>query len=134
MRDAGGSTGHGPASKPAPVKSGVVLPSGFEPNQDPQTGALLMGVDAKGLAKDGEQVRASDPETKAEGEDVVKFYEMGPDASAKAVARKLPPIISPNTWASIFGYDLQTALTRIGGVVLLAGAAYKVHGRFSGAA
>lgn len=131
----GGPTGDLRPTEPAskPIKSGVVLPSGFEPKQDPRTGALLMGVDAKGLAKDGEQVRASDPQTKAEGEDVRKFYEMGPDSTTKAVVRNLPPIISPTAWASIFGYDLPTALIRIGGVGLLGGAAFLVHRRISGA-
>lgn len=107
-----------------PVKSGVVLPSGFEPRKDPKTGALLMGVDPAGLRKDNERIRASDPATKAEAEDLRQFYAMGPDSSAKTVARNLPKVISPNTWATVFGYDAWTAAMRVGGAAMLAAAAF----------
>lgn len=120
--------------EPTPIASGLVLPSGFEPKQDPKTGALLMGVDPAGLAKDGERVRASDPQTKAEVEDVRKFYDRAPDASAQAVARNLPKVVSPNSWAAVFGYDLPTAIARVGGVGLLGGAAFMAHRRMTGAA
>lgn len=120
----------GDVPKSRPVKSGVVLPSGWEPNKDSITGALLLGVNSDSLARDGEKVTASDPQTKAEVEDVREYYAQAPDASSQAITKKLPPVISPNAWASIFGYDLPTALTRVGGVVLLAGAAYLIYGRF----
>lgn len=106
---------------------GVALPSGYVPRQDPSTGALLMGVDPKGLAADDERIRASDPKTRAEVEDVRKFYAMGPDASAKLVARNLPKVISPNSWATLFGYDIRTAGLRLAALAMLAGSLFIVH-------
>ena len=86
---------HAPRGDP-PVDSGVELPSGFRPKQDPRTGALLLGVDPEGMAADPSRtILASDPATAAEAEDVKAFYERRPDASAQAVARNLPPVVPP---------------------------------------
>jgi len=118
-----------------PEPSGVELPSGWRPKEDPKTGALLLGVDPEGLAKDpGQEILASDPATKKEAEDVKKFYEAKPDATAQAVARNLPPVVPPTFWAAVFGYNFPTFLVRAGGVVLLVAAGWLIHGHYGAAA